>query len=369
MFAHSPFRTLFISAALLLLSLSACKPEPAFPTAHIPDKSPVDSFICAMDVSSLTKILRNGEIFKDSSGKAVLIFPFLKQQGINTLRFRVWVGTHPDYQADTILKLVQLARKSGFNIWIDLHYSNTWADPGNQEIPAEWSQTNLASLNSQLKTYTQQMMRLFNPDIMQIGNEIEGGFLWPLGRSSDTAAFYSLLRTASKAVRQENPRTPILLHISNYKRADYFFSEVQQHGIDFDIAGVSYYPKWHGYNLDSLFQTLTRVSLKTNKRAIIAENSYPFTFSWADWTDNVMGWEGDLHPNYAATTHGQFQQVYDLVTGVRNLPTPLASGYAYWEGVWVASEGPESKEGSMWENQACFDFAFKALPVWNAFQP
>jgi arabinogalactan endo-1,4-beta-galactosidase len=75
--------------------------------------------------------------------------------------------------------------------------------------------------------------------------------------------------------------------------------------------------------MDSLFQTLTRVSLNTNKRAIIAENSYPFTFSWADWTDNVMGWEGDLHPNYAATTNGQFQQVNDLIKGVRNSSHPL----------------------------------------------
>ena len=110
MAAHLRFQSFFISAALLVLSLSACKTEPTILNANIPIKSSVDSFICAMDVSSLTKILRNGEIFKDSSGKAVLIFPFLKQQGINTLRFRVWVGMHPDYQADTILKLVQLAR-------------------------------------------------------------------------------------------------------------------------------------------------------------------------------------------------------------------------------------------------------------------
>ncbi len=99
----------------------------------------------------------------------------------------------------------------------------------------------------------------------------------------------------------------------------------------------------------------------------MAENSYPFTFSWADWTDNVMGWEGDLHPNYPASTNGQYEQVHHLIQGCRN--RPFASGYAYWEGTWVAFNGPESKEGSMWENQACFDFAFKALPVLEAFKP
>ena len=368
MFEYIRLQFLFVSSALLVLLLSACEPESTYNAANPKEKSSIDSFICAMDVSSLTKVLRNGEIFKDSSGKAVRIFPFLRSQGINTVRFRVWVGNHRDYQADTILKLVNLARKSGLNIWIDLHYSNTWADPGNQEIPIEWSRTDLGTLKTQLRSYTQQMMRLFNPDIMQIGNEIDGGFLWPIGRLSDTGSFYSLIRSAANTVRMENYNTKILIHIANYKTANKFFKNAIKHGIDFDIAGVSYYPKWHGYNTDSLFEALSQISQETNKRAIIAENSYPFTFSWADWTNNVVGWEGDLHPNYAATANGQLQQVHDLVKGVRNLATPLASGYAYWEGVWVASEGPESKEGSPWENQACFDFAFKALPVFKAFR-
>lgn len=328
--------------------------------------APVDSFLKAMDVSSLSSVLRNGTIFKDSSGKPVEIFRFLKENGLNTLRFRVWVGDHPDYQADSILNLVHQARAAGHLIWIDLHYSHTWADPGNQEIPNTWNRNSKEALNVDLQQYTREMMAKFEPDIIQVGNEIDNGFLWPIGRFSDSSAFYYLLRNACKTVRESNPNVSILLHISNYQRADYFYAEALKRDIDFDIIGLSYYPKWHGYNTDSLFQTMNRLHHTTTKRVIIAENSYPFTFSWADWTNNVMGWEGDLHPDFPGTTNGQLLQVAHLVNGAKALNH--VSGYAYWEGVWVASDGPESNNGSPWENQACFDFAFKALPVWKALK-
>jgi len=99
---------------------------------------------------------------------------------------------------------------------------------------------------------------------------------------------------------------------------------------------------------------------------IVAENSYPWTFSWADWTNNVMGWEGDLHPSFQATAQGQAEFVSLLMSRCKGLS--FQSGYSYWEGVWVASDGPESQNGSPWENQACFDFSFKALPVMNSFK-
>ena len=352
---------------VFVFMFAACKKQAPIAGHPYKPNGNIDSFISAMDVSSLSMVLRQGEIFKDEKGNPVTIFPFLKSKGINSLRFRVWVGNDPNYQSDSILKLVNLARKEGLLIWIDLHYSNTWADPGNQQIPKEWDQSNLKNLGADLKSYTERMLQTFNPDMIQLGNEIDGGFLWPKARISDTSAFYSLLRLVSKTTRDFNAQIPIMYHISNYQKADYFYNELDAHGVNYDMIGLSYYPKWHGYNTDSLFQTMDRLHANHGKRVIIAENSYPFTLSWADWTDNVMGWEGDLHPNYPASTNGQYEQVHHLIKGCRN--RSFASGYAYWEGTWVAFDGPESKEGSLWENQACFDFAFKALPVLEAFKP
>lgn len=317
-----------------------------------------------MDVSSLSMILRKGIVFKDLDGNPVNIFNFLKKQGINTVRLRTWVGNDINYNRDSILKISKMARSQGLLMWLDLHYSNNWADPGNQEIPIEWNHNNLDSLKIQLSMYTSEMVKDFNPDYIQLGNEIDGGFLWPLGSISDTSSFYSLCRTAVSSVKSASSNTRIIYHIANYKKADWFFNQLQAHNVNYDIGGVSYYPKWHGNNIDSLFETLNRVYTNTGKRMIIAENSYPWTMQWADWTDNVMGWDQDLHPDYPATPEGQASFVETLVRRCKSMP--FASGYAYWEGVWVAFDGPESKTGSPWENQACFDFDFKALPVWRA---
>lgn len=251
-------------------------------------------------------------------------------------------------------------------IWLDLHYSNTWADPGNQEIPLQWNHKNVDSLIADLKKYTSMMVKEFNPDFIQLGNEIDHGFLWPLGHINDTANFYRICRNAVNAVKAINSNTRIIYHISSYQKADWFFKELQTHQVNFDIGGVSYYPKWHGYNIDSLFETLNRVYTSTGKRMIIAENSYPWTMQWADWTDNNIGWDKDLHPDFTATPEGQASFVQMLVQGSKSMP--FASGYAYWEGVWVAHDGLESKEGSPWENQACFDFNFEALPVMRSFK-
>ncbi len=354
-------------AFALIWNFTGCKkeqPNPQQPDTQLILASP-DSTIVAMDVSSLAMILRKGVIFKNNEGKDVSIFDYLRKSGINTIRLRTWVGSDPNYNTDTIYKLAQLARKSKLLIWLDLHYSNTWADPGNQKIPQEWNSQDFELLKNDLSAYTRELMSKFQPDFIQLGNEIDGGMLWPVGVISDTANFYGLCREAVKQTRAVKPSTRIIFHISSYHNADWFFSQLNNHNIDYDIGGVSYYPKWHGNNLDSLFQTLNRVQNNTKKRMIIAENSYPFTFSWADWTDNVVGWDGDLHPNYPGTIDGQSNFVGEMMR--RTYSLPFSSGYCYWEGVWVAFDGPESKQGSPWENQACFDFSYKALPVISEF--
>ncbi|MEY3965925.1 MAG: hypothetical protein RL263_1094, partial [Bacteroidota bacterium] len=184
---------------LLIGFASGCVKEPSVTKSKLKFSNP-DSMIVAMDVSSLSMVLRSGIAFKDFNGKEIEIFEFLRAQGINTVRFRTWVGD-VNYGQDSILKLANLARSKGFLIWLDLHYSNTWADPGNQQIPVEWSSNNINNLISDVGQYTKNMMEIFEPDFMQLGNEIDGGMLWPLGRISDTANFYALCREAVKQTR------------------------------------------------------------------------------------------------------------------------------------------------------------------------
>ncbi len=114
--------------SLLLIGFFSCKKESPIVSESL-TFSNVDSTIIAMDVSSLSMILRKGIEFKDLNGKSVNIFNFLRNQGINTIRLRTWVGNNINYNKDSILKISRMARSQGLLIWLDLHYSNTWADP------------------------------------------------------------------------------------------------------------------------------------------------------------------------------------------------------------------------------------------------
>lgn len=324
-----------------------------------------DSMILGIDVSSLTTTIPKGLILFNHNNKAVHVFDFLRNQGINTIRLRLWTGNHPYYGIQAYDSIIKRARKAGLNIWLDFHFSDTWADPANQRIPSGWDTSNFETLKSDFLAHISNSMLRFNPDFVQIGNEIGGGFLWPIGRMNNGNHFFDLCSSASSLIREKHPNTKIIYHISNYKKADWFFSKLINEEVDYDIGGVSYYPKWHGYNLDSLGQTLSRVSQATGKRMIIAENSYPFTLDWNDWTDNVLGWELDLHPNYPATEDGQRSFVKDMVELVKS--QPITSGYCYWEGLWVVPQGHEkSTDGTPWENQALFDFSLHPLPVWES---
>jgi arabinogalactan endo-1,4-beta-galactosidase len=356
----------FSLIVIVLITSVACRENQNQGITIVKKADSPDSMILGIDVSSLTKTIPKGLVLFNQQNKAVEVFDFLRNQGINTIRLRLWTGNHPHYGIQAYDSIINLARKAGLNIWLDFHFSDTWADPANQRIPSGWDTSNFENLKSDFLAHISNAMLRFNPNFVQIGNEIEGGFLWPIGRINNGNRFFDFCSSASSFIRENHPKTKIIYHISNYKKADWFFSKLLNEGVDYDIGGVSYYPKWHGFNLDSLGQTLSRMSQATGKRMIIAENSYPFTLGWNDWTDNVLGWELDLHPNYSATEDGQHSFVKDMLQLVKS--QPIASGYCYWEGLWVVPQGNEkSTEGTPWENQALFDFSLHPLPVWESF--
>ncbi len=67
-------------------------------------------------------------------------------------------------------------------IYLDIMYSDFWADPQHQDIPAAWQGQDLAQLTQTVQTYTQQVMSAFagqgTPvDMVAIGNEIRNGIV------------------------------------------------------------------------------------------------------------------------------------------------------------------------------------------------
>ena len=142
-----------------------------------------------------------------------------------------------------------------------------------------------------------------------------------------------------------------------------YFQKLQTYSPDFDIIGLSYYPWWHGMDMNVLKQTMDQLNSTFHKPLLIAETAYPFTLQWNDWTNNLVGLSSQLMPGYDATQSGQSKFLSDLKTVVRSSSSLDHTGVCYWAGDYVAFRGTTATDGSPWENLALFDFQYKALPA------
>lgn len=284
---------------------------------------------------------------------------------MNTVRLKLWVN--PEDSFDRLQRVQEFSNRlksKGFQIWLTLHYSDTWADPGNQLPPKQWENYSFSVLRTTVRSYTQQVMQAIQPDFIQIGNEINSGFLHPFGdRFANKSQFLDLLATGIQAVRDQNSETKIILHYAGYENADLFFNEVN--GLDYDIIGLSYYPIWHGKSLARLQSTLEQLATRYEKEVIIAETAYPFTLGWNDWTNNIVGLPEQLLPNYPSTEQGQKNYIDAIVSLSKTVTRGI--GFCYWGAELIAWKGTEGEDASPWENQALFDFNNQALPVLTSF--
>ncbi|KAG6875589.1 hypothetical protein C0992_003179 [Termitomyces sp. T32_za158] len=207
------------------------------------------------DFSSLANLENSGITYKDS-GVTTKFETILKNHGANLARIRIWTSTsNSQYSLNYGLALAKRAVAAGMTLLIDLHYSDTWADPGHQAIPSGWP-TTLSGLNTQIYTYTNSLVKAFASQgtpiqYIQIGNEINDGLLWPVGRISVNgySPLSQLLHSAANGVRDASSTTKIMIHLANGWDASAissFYSQIFIPGEfatgDFDILGFSFYP-------------------------------------------------------------------------------------------------------------------------------
>lgn len=346
-----------ISILLLLVMVSCSKEEET--TKTLP-------FIKAADMSYLPLIESEGTVFYNNQLVAEDALQTLKKSGCNTIRIRLWHSPSDHHSGFNEVKLLaQRVKSLGMKVWLTVHYSDTWADPGQQSKPSAWNNLSFNQLKSQFEQYTQQIVAQIHPDIIQIGNEINNGFVFPEGNlTNNESQFLSLLASASNVIRTQSPSTKIMLHYAGIQGASWFFSKTA--AIDYDYIGLSYYPVWHGTDLNLLQQTLTSLGQTYSKKVLIAETSYPFTLGWNDWTNNVLGQTNQLHPNYPATLDGQKNFLEQIKTTIQQ--TPNGVGFCYWGAEWIAFRGTQASNGSSWENQALWDFNHKSVPAMTIFK-
>lgn len=327
---------------------------------------PVDTYIRAADMSFLPLIESEGTVYFNTNNQQENALTTLKNAGCNTIRIRLWKDPIDAQSGFTQVKaFAQRVKQAGMKVWLTVHYSDTWADPGHQTTPETWNGLSFANLKNEMVAYTETIMTEIQPDIIQIGNEINSGLLWPSGHLiNNESQCLELLNAASTAIRAKSTTTKIMLHYAGIGAgATWFFNKMSP--VNYDYIGLSYYPVWHGKNLSEVQSTIQSLGQTHNKKVIIAETAYPFTLGWEDWTNNIVGLENQLIPAYPATPEGQ----KNFLQAIKNLvqQSEYGLGFAYWGSEWIAFRGNESTNGSSWENQALWDFNNKALPVMMVF--
>jgi arabinogalactan endo-1,4-beta-galactosidase len=333
------------------------------PTPIIPSTKVLE--IKGADVSFLPEVRQSGLTFYNANNQAEDMLTTLKNAGVNVIRLRLWYNPNTTTSNFATVKNLSTEIKSmGLKTLITVHYSDTWADPGTQTKPALWQNLNFSQLQDSVFSYTKKIVQEMNPDYIQIGNEINGGFLWPEGKSSNLSQMKLLLQKGVSAVRQTNSNTKIIIHFAGFSNASSFYNSISD--IDFDIIGLSFYPIWHGKDVTALQQTMTTLSESLNKKIFIAETSYPFTFNWNDWTNNIIGNDAQILPDYAASAIGQKAFLNKIKTIVSEVPKGI--GFCYWGGEWVSYKGNQATNGSSYENQAFWDFSNYALPVLDVYK-
>lgn len=121
------------SFLLIYLSFISCGKNDS--EMIVPNTTP-SQLISAVDISNYPEITKQNVLFYDSQGVQNTFLNILKQSGVNTIRLRLWV--HPANEHSSFEEVKQFSeelKSKGFQIWLSLHYSDTWADPGQQITP------------------------------------------------------------------------------------------------------------------------------------------------------------------------------------------------------------------------------------------
>lgn len=336
--------------------------------------------ILGADISSLKKSEDLGGVYAYANGAQADALKILKDHSMNYARLRVWVNSPDGYHgALQLLEMAQRLNDLDINLLVDFHYSDTWADPGKQPKPEAWKHLDFDGLKHALYEHTFNVCNSLvaqgtPPAIVQVGNEISNGMLWEDGRNDKNFVnLAALLKEGHRAVKDCSPETRVMLHLDNGGKNDlyrWWFDNILEQGVSFDLIGASYYPYWHG-TLADLQHNLNDIAVRYNKDILLAETAYPFTAEDDDGFENVIRTEPV--PGYPFTSEGQARMLADIMSIVRAIPNGRGLGVLWWDATWIAVPGngwdpADPASGNGWENQALFDYNHRALPAMRLFK-
>ncbi|RLN61873.1 hypothetical protein BBP00_00005120 [Phytophthora kernoviae] len=298
------------------------------------------------DLSSIPLMEKEkGATWYSTSGKEAAIENILGDGGMDSVRLRLWTGG--EYTLDYTLALAQRFSKAGYKIYLDMHFSDTWADPSDQSIPSSWDDTSVDTLAADLQAYVTSTLKSFTDggvelDILSLGNEITNGFLYPIGKinNNDFSNFATLWKASRQgvadAVSAGTMQPKVMLHIDNgwkYETVSSFFEGLFKEGTvttdDVDVFGFSFYPFYSTEaTIDALTSSLTQIADTYKKPIYVAETDWPTECT-----------KVKLSADYPVSAEGQQQWVSAIMDVLEGLPNGLGAGIFYWEPAYLSVAG------------------------------
>ncbi|WP_406208080.1 arabinogalactan endo-1,4-beta-galactosidase [Streptomyces sp. NBC_01017] len=326
------------------------------------------------DISSLAKSEAKGGVYRTGSGTTGDAIAILKNAGMNYARLKVWVNPADGYNNKTrVPAMAKRVKAAGMKLLVDFHYSDTWADPGAQSKPAAWAGHSYSQLKTDVYNHTYDVLNALKAqgttaDMVQVGNEINGGMLWSEGSTDNWSQLAGLLNSGYDAVKAVNSATTVALHLAkggDLSGTRWWFDSAVANGVKFDAIGLSYYGYWHG-SLHDFQTTLDDAAARYGKPVFVAETAYPFRLDSEDSHEEIINTTGELVSGYPANTAGQRRWMNDVTSIVEAVPNGRGLGVFYWEATWTAVTGngwdpTDASSGNGWENQALFGYDDTAL--------
>lgn len=255
-------------------------------------------FAKGADVSWLTQMESEGRKFytPGEERQEMECMELLKNYcGINSIRLRVWVNPKDGWNnVDDVVLKARRAEKLGLRTMIDFHFSDTWADPGHQEMPEAWKNLSFNDLKTALATHVVETLTAIKnvgvtPEWVQIGNETTPGMMLPTGSIEENPAQYAELNNAGyDAAKSVFAEVKCIVHLdggNNQWAYDRMFDALEHNGGKYDMIGMSLYPYWAEQNgetggwkkvADDCIANISHLKQKFNKPVMICEIGMPY---------------------------------------------------------------------------------------------
>lgn len=292
-------------------------------------------FAFGADLSFLKQAEDSGTIFKDGTN-ALPGLQIFKNHGYNWIRLRLFVepvsNNLPNDLAYT-LAMARDAKQLGYKFLLDFHYANSWADPGKQSTPGTWMNLTHRERMKKVFEYTRDSIATFRdagvlPDMIQVGNEVSHGMLWPDGKLPDHwKNFTDYLRAGIKGANAgcgTNRAPKIMIHVDqggSINKTKYFFDNLNRYKVRYDVIGFSYYPWWHGTLMD-LRENLAFAANTYHKDIIVVETAY----NWRPSRETA-----DRTGPFPETPEGQKEFLDEVTRIVLAVPDNRGKGIFWWE--------------------------------------